>query len=156
MRDKLHPDRFMRLSLFPSRFRQQVRLDHYCGAAGAAGEALAPDPPLEAPNAPEDVPSMTSAFSGFMLSMSFSTGMVAGGGVGVVPAGFASGVFMGMPELDGRKAAGYFGRGKGAPTGMGATISGVTITMSSVFVLFFEIDWKNLPRIGIFPRNGIF
>lgn len=99
---------------------------------------------------------MTSGFSGCMLSMSFSTGMLAGGLAGVEPAGFVSGVFMGMPELDGRNSAGYLSRGKGAPTGMGATISGVTITMSSVFVLFFEIDWKNLPRIGMFPRNGIF
>jgi hypothetical protein len=111
---------------------------------------------MDAPNAPEDVLSMTSGFSGFMLSMSFSTGMVEGVLAGAEPAGFASGVFMGMPELDGRKPAGYFSRGNDVPVGMGATISGVTITMSSVFVLFFETDWKNLPRIGMLPRNGIF
>ena len=39
---------------------------------------------------------------------------------------------------------------------MGFTITGVTITMSSVFVFVFEIDRKNLPRIGTSPINGIF
>src|ERR1035437_1125464 len=91
-----------------------------------------------------------------MLSTSFSTGMVGGAGFGVLAAVLASGVFMGMPELGGRNLAGSFRSGRGAPAGMGATISGVTITISSVFALLFCIDWKNLPRIGISPRKGIF
>ncbi len=39
---------------------------------------------------------------------------------------------------------------------MGATISGVTRTISSVLVLLFAMDWKSLPRIGMSPMNGIF
>src|ERR1017187_9590903 len=83
-------------------------------------------------------------------------GMVGVGAAGVLAAVLASGVFMGMPELVGRSFVGNFNSGTGAPAGMGDTISGVTMTINSVFVLFFCIDWKNLPRIGMSPRNGIF
>ena len=91
-----------------------------------------------------------------MLSISCCTGMLGGAGAIVLPAVFASGVFIGIPVLGGRNFVGYFSSGKGAPAGMGATISGVTITISSVLVRVFCIDWKSLPRIGISPRNGIF
>ena len=100
----------------------------------------------EAPAAPM-LPSTASGVSGFMLSISFSTGMVGGAGFGVLAAVLASGVFMGTPELGGKNFAGNFSSGRGAPAGMGATISGVTITISSVLALVFCIDWKNLPRI---------
>ena len=42
------------------------------------------------------------------------------------------------------------------PAGTGATISGVTITMSSVLFFVRCIDWKSLPKMGMSPRNGIF
>jgi len=47
----------------------------------------------------------------------------------------ASGVFMAMPEFVGRKGCGYFNSGSAEPGSIGATISGVTITISSVSVL---------------------
>ena len=76
-----------------------------------------------------------------MLWINFSTGMVGGGGAGALaPVTFAPGVVIGMPEFGGRNFSGYFNAGRGKPAGMGATISGVTMTMSSVFVLFFEMD----------------
>ena len=107
------------------------------------------------PKPPED-PSITSGVSGFMLSINFSIGRVGGAGAGVLAAVLASGVFIGMPELGGMNLAGNFSDGNGSPAGMGATISGVTITMSSVLALVFCIDWKNLPKIGMSPRKGIF
>ena len=100
------------------------------------GAELIPEPP-----APNPVPpSIVSVASGFMLSISFSMGMAAGGGACVLAAVLASGVFMGMPELGGRNLTGYFTWGTVAPASMGTTISGVTVTMSSVFVLFLETD----------------
>lgn len=102
---------------------------------------LAPpvDPLDEAPKPPVP-PSITNGGSAFMLSINFSTGMVGGVGGGVLAAVLASGVFIGTPELGGRNFAGYFKSGAGVPAGMGATISGVTITSSSVFDLSFCID----------------
>ena len=73
-----------------------------------------------------------------------------------MPVTSGPGVVIGMPEFDGRNLSGYFSAGRGSPAGMGSTISGVTITMSSVLFLVTEIDWKNLPRIGTSPMNGIF
>ena len=78
-----------------------------------------------------------------------------GAGAGVLAAVLASGVFIGIFELGDRNFCGKFSVGKGTPAGMGATISGVTITISSVFALFLWIDWKNLPRTGMSPRKGI-
>jgi hypothetical protein len=86
------------------------------------------------------LPSVESLVSGFMLSINFSTDMTGGAGAGVLAAVLASGVFIGMPELAGRNFAGNFSAGKGSPAGMGATISGVTITINSVFALIFCID----------------
>ena len=120
-----------------------------CGSRRVGAELDARASRTEAATAP----SITSGFSGFMLSTSFSTGMVVGGAAvfGVL----ASGLFIGMPVLGGRNLSGNFSSG-GVPAGMGATISGVTMTISSVLVLVLCIDWKNLPRIGMSPRNGIF
>ena len=82
-----------------------------------------------------DMPlSITSCCSGCMLWISFSTGIVAGGvaeGVAAVPS--APGVVIGIPELDGRNFYMYLISGRGAPAGIGFTISGVTITINSVF-----------------------
>src|SRR5277367_4982978 len=97
------------------------------------------------PNPPV-APSITSAFSGFMLSTSVSTGTLVGVGGGVFSDVLASGVFIGMLELGGRKATGYFSSGRAWPAGIGATISGVTITINSVSFLLRVIDWKSLPR----------
>src|ERR1019366_9353486 len=107
---------------------------------------------------PEDIPlSITSGCSGFMLSISFSTGIVGGGGAGgLAPVTSAPGVVMGIPEFEGRKLSGYLICGRAAPAGIGATISGVTITISSVFVLVLLMDWKNLPSTGTSPIKGIF
>ena len=107
------------------------------------------------PNEP-DAPSMTKGASGLILSISFSTGMV-GGGVGKVFAGvLPSGVCIAIPELEGRKGVGYFNSGSADPAPIGVTICGVTMTISSVLFLVRCMDWKNLPRIGMSPRKGIF
>jgi len=98
-------------------------------------------------------PSPVSCVPGFMLSTSFSTGIVSGAGAGVLAAVLASGVFMGMPELGGKNLPGNFNSGNGAPAGMGATISGVTITINSVFALVFVLDWKNFPRTEISQKG---
>lgn len=50
--------------------------------------------------------SITNGVSGFILSINFSTGNVAGGGTGVLSAVLASGLFMGMPELAGKNLSG--------------------------------------------------
>jgi hypothetical protein len=47
---------------------------------------------------------------------------------------------MGMPDAEGKNVSGYFNSGKGAPAGSGFTISGVTITISSVFVRVVSIE----------------
>ena len=83
-----------------------------------------------------------------MLSINFSTGIVGGAGAGVLAAVLASGVFIGMPELGGRNLAGNFSVGNGSPAGMGATISGVTITINSVF------DLGLLHRLEELAENG--
>ena len=107
------------------------------------------------PNEP-DAPSMTKGASGLILSISFSTGMV-GGGVGKVFAGvLPSGVCIAIPELEGRKAVGYFNSGSADPAPIGVTICGVTMTISSVLLLVCCMDLKKLPRIGMSPRKGIF
>ena len=59
-------------------------------------------------------------------------------------------------ELAGRNGVGKCSEGGAVPAGIGATISGVTITINSVLFFVRVIDWKNLPRIGMSPRNGIF
>ena len=102
-----------------------VRL--YCGPA----VVVAVPPPLLPPG--DIPPSITSGVSGFILSMSSSTGIVAGGGVGGAPVALVSGVCIGMSEFGGKNACGNFGSGTGAPASIGFTITGVTITMSSVF-----------------------
>src|ERR1035441_5741211 len=93
-------------------------------------------PPDAEPNPAE--PSINRGASGFILLISVSMGMVAGGGACVLAAVLASGVFMVMAELGGRNFTGYFNSGRGAPASIGATISGVTVTSSSVFVLRSE------------------
>src|SRR6202035_2325178 len=116
----------------------------HCGFAGAdplAGAASEAAPPTADPLY---VDSVTSGVSGFMLSISFSTGIVAGAGCEVRLEAPPSGVCMGMPEFDSMNGSGYFNLGTGAPAGMGCTISGVTITISSVLDLVLVIDWKNL------------
>src|ERR1700690_2064643 len=99
---------------------------------------------------------MTSGFSGFMLSTSVSIGIAGGDGGNVLSAVFSSGWRMGIFELGGRNASGYFSSGTGVPTGIGDTTSGVTSTMSSVSFLVLDEDWNNLPMIGMSPRNGNF
>ena len=112
-------------------------------------------PVLPAPN-PPDSPWMTKGASGFMLSISFSTGMV-GGGVGRVLAGvLPSGVCIAMPVFEGRNGSGYFNSGSADPAPIGVTICGVTMTISSVLLLVRCMDLKKLPRIGMSPRKGIF
>src|ERR1700761_2963575 len=115
----------------------------YCGAEG--GAAVVCDP---VPNCPLEL-SMTNGVSGFMLSISFSTGMVDFAAGGMLSGVLASGVCIAMPEFGGRNFSGNFNSGVAVSPGIGATISGVTITISSVLVLVRCIDWKNFPRIGI-------
>ena len=91
-----------------------------------------------------------------MLSMSVSTGMAAAPEAAAWRPAADSGVCMGWSELGGRNWSGNLGVGRGAPAGMGSTISGVTITMSSVFCFSREMDWKNLPRMGMELMNGTF
>jgi hypothetical protein len=76
-----------------------------------------------------------------MLSISLSTGRDAGASVeGLATAVFACGAVPGGPEVGARNGSGKFISGNGAPAGIGFTISGVTITISSVFVLLVAID----------------
>jgi len=102
---------------------------------GAAALEAAPGAAVD-PKEPDDEPSIMSGVSGSMLCRYCSTGMAAGGWTGVAPADFVSGVFIGIPEFEGRNFSGNFGRGTGPPVGIGATISGVTMTISSLFVFF--------------------
>ena len=105
--------------------------------AGVFG-AFAPELP---PGAPYEVPlSITSGGSGFSVSISCSTGMLAGAGAIVFAAVFASGVFIGMLLFGGRNFVGYFSCGNAEPAGIGTTISGVTITINSVLVRVFCMD----------------
>ena len=59
---------------------------------------------------------------------------------GVLAAVLASGVFIGILEFGGRNLDGYFRAGVAAPAASGATISGVTSTISSVLVRFVAFD----------------
>ena len=107
------------------------------GAGVVEPEVAAP------PDAPPKVAvpeSITNGVSGFMLSISRSTGMLGGAGAIVLAGVYASGVFIGIEELGGRNFVGKFSSGNGAPAWIGETISGVTITMSSVLVRVFCID----------------
>ena len=70
---------------------------------------------LEVPPKLPLAPDTTSGVSGFILSISLSTGMVSGAGAGVLAAVLPSGLFMGMPVLGGRNLVGNFSSGKGAP-----------------------------------------
>lgn len=83
---------------------------------------------------------MISGCSGCMLWISFSTG-IDGGLSGIsAPVTSLPGVVIGMLEFVGRNLSGYLGPGTVWPAGTGATISGVTITISSVLLRVFEID----------------
>src|SRR6202041_2791723 len=105
-------------------------------------------PVLPEPNEP-DSPWITRGASGFMLSISFSTGMVAGGTGGVLAGVLASGVCIAMPVLGGRNGSGYFNSGSADPAPIGETICGVTMTIRSVLLLVRCMDLKKLPRIGM-------
>ncbi len=80
------------------------------------------------------VVSMTNGCSGCMLWINCSTGIVAGCGV---PDCAVSGLLIGIPELEVKNLSGNLSEGTGAPTGMGSTNSGVTMTISSVLALVF-------------------
>jgi len=75
-----------------------------------------------------------------MLSTIFSTGIDAGAAPGVLAAVLTSGVFIGILEFCGKNLAGYFRAGTAALAAIGATISGVTSTISSVLVRFVAFD----------------
>src|SRR5581483_64101 len=115
-------------------------VDPGAGVLAGAGAACKLDcPPLIDP--PPTDERTTSGFSGCMLFKSVSTGMACVGGVtGTGPVVCWPGVCMGVPVLGGKNGRGYFGCGTGCPAGMGRTISGVTITMSSVFDLLVLFD----------------
>jgi hypothetical protein len=70
-----------------------------------------------------------------------SNGMEGMGGVtGTGPVTFWPGVAIGFAEFGSKNGTGKFGFAMVWPAGTGRTNSGVTITISSVFVLFFCFD----------------
>ena len=70
-----------------------------------------------------------------MLSINSSTGMVVGCGVAVVSAVLGVWIVHGNGRIRRQEGRGNLGSGRGAPAGIGFTISGVTMTISSVLVL---------------------
>jgi hypothetical protein len=93
-----------------------------------------------------------------MLCINCSTGIVVG--AADADEGATAGVplavdVVAVEATGGKNPSGYLISGSGAPTGIGFIISGVTITISSVFERVLLIDWKNLPKTGISPIKGI-
>src|SRR5208283_2233345 len=86
---------------------------------------------------------------------SCSTGKLSFGGI------TGTGPVMSIPGVRGAVVApslrgcnGIDSSGRGWPSGIGRTISGVTITSNSVFSFDRWRDWKSLPKNGMSPRPG--
>jgi len=83
---------------------------------------------------------------GSMLSISFLDGKDGGAGAGVLAAVFASGLFIGMPELGGRNFPGYFGSGRVARLRWASRSPASQSRSAQVLTLVFCIDLEKLAQ----------